>query len=169
MGLKTLSTALATVFYLSYIPVALAARSGMPRLSRWTGAGLLGTAAGLAALPLLPREPLALGAFLAASALLGGWICASAEETLGRRDDPRIVLDEVVGYWAAVAYLPRTASVLAASFVIFRALDAAKPPPLKRIEALPGGWGVMGDDLAAGIAANAIVRILMNFFPGWLS
>ncbi len=162
-----LTTALATGLYSSCIPVKLAAALPAPlRPGRWTGSGLLGTAEGLALAPFLPEGTLPLALFLAAASLAACWVCGRAERALGA-DDPRIILDEVVGYWAAVAFLPRTPRVLLACFVLFRALDAAKPPPVRWLERLPGGWGVVADDLGAGLAANLLVRLAMPCWP-WL-
>lgn len=70
----------------------------------------------------------------------------------GESRDPRwVVVDEVLGQWLALAALPvldwRGA---AAAFLLFRLFDIVKPPPVRQMEALPGGWGIVADDLAAG-------------------
>lgn len=173
MGLMDgLSTALATGLYLSYIPVTLA-ESGLGGLLRgrrgqWTGAGFIGTAEGLILVPFLPQGPVPFGLWLFFSTLLAVWLCGRAEKVLGRRDDQRIVLDEVVGFWTAVAFLPRTLRVLGLGFALFRVLDVLKPYPCRRLERLPGGWGVVGDDVGAGIFANLLIRVLMSNWP-WLN
>jgi phosphatidylglycerophosphatase A len=51
--------------------------------------------------------------------------------------------------------------VFASAFIIFRLLDVLKPPPLRFIERLPGGWAVMADDLAAGLVTNGLVRLIL--------
>ena len=162
------AAALATGFYLSYIPSTLIRFFGAPASRKWTGAGLIGTAEGLLALCVLPEEPARFGVVLVLAIVMSCWICGRAEEVLGVHDDPRIVLDEVVGYWTAVAFLPRTGRVLAAAFVLFRILDSVKLPPYRWLERLPGGIGVVADDVGAAVVANVIVRILLSYWP-WLN
>jgi phosphatidylglycerophosphatase A len=132
------------------------------RGGKWTGAGLVGTLEGLALLPLLPASGAAFWAVLLLGTAAACWVCGLAESELGRHDDPRIVLDEVVGMWFAAALLPRAAGPLAAAFVLFRLFDAVKLPPYRWLERLPGGAGVVMDDVGAGIVANVGVRILMQ-------
>ncbi|HAH07791.1 MAG TPA: hypothetical protein DCM05_14925 [Elusimicrobia bacterium] len=155
--------AIATALYLSYIPGWLVKREPLARLGlppRWTGGGLVGTAVGLALLPLIPASGPAAVVFIVAAVLGACWVCGRADRHLGSHDDPRIVLDEVVGFWAAAALLPRDAWTMLGAFVLFRLMDVAKLPPLKRLEALPGGFGVVMDDVAAGVYANLLLRAL---------
>lgn len=113
-------------------------------------------------MPLLPARGWPLAVVLGAATAMACWICSVAEKALGRHDDPRIVLDEVVGFWFAAALLPQTATSWAAAFVLFRAFDSLKLPPYSWLERLPGGIGVVADDVGAGLVANAGVRILMH-------
>ena len=78
-------------------------------------------------------------------------------------DPSFVVIDEVVGMWIALFLLPFTPLALFLSFVVFRLLDILKPFPARRLEQLPGGWGIMTDDVVAGIYANVIVRIILGF------
>lgn len=89
-------------------------------------------------------------------------------------DDSRITIDEVCGMLAASILLPRPPTlwgallVLGLAFFLFRLLDIFKPPPVSFMERLPGGWGVMGDDIVAGIIANGVVQLVRLLPQGWL-
>ncbi len=101
-----------------------------------------------------------------AMALLGPavWSAHVAEQTSGREDPGFIVVDEVVGQWLALALIdPARWSDWIAAVALFRVFDIVKPPPLRRLEKLPNGWGVIADDAAAGLYAMmtfALVRSL---------
>ncbi|MBI3554590.1 MAG: phosphatidylglycerophosphatase A [Elusimicrobia bacterium] len=166
--LDSLAVALATGFYLSYIPSKLLGFFGRGGSRKWTGAGFIGTVEGLALIPLLPESPASYLVLLSTAVLASCGVCGRAERALGSHDDPRIVLDEVVGMWTAAALLPRTVRVLGAAFVLFRLLDSVKLPPYRWLERLPGGWGIVADDVGAAIVANLTLRILLNHWP-WLN
>jgi len=111
----------------------------------------------------------AAAAVAAAVAIAAGFSCAgTAERHFGGRDPGRVVIDEVAGQMLALAFLPVTPGVLAAGFVLFRILDVLKPFPARRLEDLPGGSGIMADDLAAAAYANLLLQISIRVFPGWL-
>jgi phosphatidylglycerophosphatase A len=90
---------------------------------------------------------------------VGIWAARAADEAWGTHDSGRIVVDEVAGYLATVALVDRSDLwVLAVGFVVFRALDILKPPPIRWLdENLPGGFGVVIDDVAAGVIGAAIM------------
>jgi phosphatidylglycerophosphatase A len=90
--------------------------------------------------------------------VLGVVAAQLVEQTAHRHDPPFVVIDEVVGMLLTLVALPLRTGVLLAAFLCFRALDIAKPYPIRRLERQPGGWGIMLDDLAAGVAANLLVR-----------
>jgi phosphatidylglycerophosphatase A len=110
--------------------------------------------------------------WIAISALVllgvGVWAAEQAERAFGRKDDGRIVIDEVVGQLLALAPLAllspglrRHPGLLAAGFLVFRLLDIWKPGPVRRAErGFPGGLGVMLDDVVAGLLAAAAVLAL---------
>jgi phosphatidylglycerophosphatase A len=78
--------------------------------------------------------------------------------------DPSIVvIDEIVGMWISLLFLPPTWTVFAVAFIAFRAFDILKPPPVRQLERIPGGWGIMLDDVMAGIYANLLVRAVVLF------
>jgi len=82
------------------------------------------------------------------------------------KDPGQIVVDEGVGFLFTVALLPTDAWTLIVGFFVFRALDIVKPPPARQLESLPGGWGIVVDDVIAGIYGNLILRVLL--YLGWL-
>ena len=74
------------------------------------------------------------------------------------KDPGEVVSDEVAGFMVTLYLLPFSWPFLAGGFVLFRLLDILKPFPIRRLERLPGGAGVVLDDVAAGILANLILR-----------
>ena len=80
-----------------------------------------------------------------------------------------MVIDEVAGTMVALALLPSDWRIYLAGFLLFRLLDILKPFPLRNVERLPGSWGIVLDDLLAGLAANLILRGLLAYFPNWIS
>lgn len=80
-------------------------------------------------------------------------------------DPKRGVIDEWVGVWVTVLFLPVTWPWMIAGFFVFRALDILKPLGVRRIEAWPGGWGIMFDDIGAGIIGAVILNaVRLAFF-----
>jgi phosphatidylglycerophosphatase A len=101
------------------------------------------------------------GAFVFLAARLAG----RAEKLIGEKDAPAIVIDEVAGMLVTLAGLPLTPLNLAAGFAVFRAMDVIKPFPARRIDRnMTGGWGVVLDDVAAGLYSNVILRGMSLFF-----
>lgn len=77
-------------------------------------------------------------------------------------DDPsRIVIDEVVGMWISMLFLPNNIWLLIAAFAGFRLFDIYKPFYIRKFEALPGGWGIMLDDVAAGCVTNVLIQLFL--------
>lgn len=147
---------LATGFFISYIP------SRITGFKKNTGAGLFGTALSLLFVPFLPENAAWYAAFLLAAAAFSVKVAGDAAELFGTHDDPRIVIDEMVGYWTAVAFMDRTIFSLTSAFILFRIIDTLKPWPIKRLErGLTGGLGVIADDVIAGIEANILTRTLL--------
>jgi phosphatidylglycerophosphatase A len=92
--------------------------------------------------------------------LIGMWIADRAEGLLGKKDHPSIVIDEIAGYLVAMFMVPHGWSFVIIGFLLFRIFDIIKPYPLKRLQNLHGGIGVMVDDIGAGIYANVVLRIV---------
>lgn len=78
-------------------------------------------------------------------------------------DSGRIVWDEVVGMMITVAALPKEWLIYLVAFIVFRFFDILKPFPVNKSQNLPHGWGVMVDDVLAGIYANIVLQILARF------
>ena len=76
------------------------------------------------------------------------------------QDPSEVVLDEIVGQWIALIFLPKVWYLVAASFFLFRFFDIVKPPPARQFDAKHGGFAIMMDDVAAGIYANLAVQVL---------
>lgn len=136
--------------------------------------GTFGSLAALAFFPLLALLPLAgYLAVLAVAAVAGVKICAHAAHALDVHDDGRIVWDEFAGQWIAllpllpvVAWDARTLGGVAAGFVLFRLFDIAKPWPIGYFDkSVPGGLGIMLDDLIAGAIAAAALGGLLRLLP----
>ncbi|MBA3461784.1 MAG: phosphatidylglycerophosphatase A [Deltaproteobacteria bacterium] len=102
-------------------------------------------------------------ALVAAVFIVGVWAAGVANETWGTHDSGRIVVDEVAGYLMTVAFVDRSnAWALAAGFVVFRYLDIAKPIGIRWLDKnVKGGFGVMFDDLVAGVAGAIALALLV--------
>ncbi len=96
--------------------------------------------------------------------LVGVWITKKAEITLGH-DAGSIVWDEFVGYFIAVLFLPQSLLMAAYTFVIFRVFDIAKPFPIKKSQNFPHGWGIMIDDVLAGVFTNIFMQLMLLIYP----
>ena len=79
----------------------------------------------------------------------------------GTPDPSSVVIDEVAGMWIALMLLPKSLPVAIAAFVLFRLLDIVKPQPARILEKLPNGWGIMLDDVVAGLYANLILQFIL--------
>ncbi len=125
-----------------------------------------GTAGSLAALPLAALAAASAPAGLALAAViaaLGVKSAGVAARKLGRTDPGFVVIDEVAGMIISAAGIGLTARGLLSAFLLFRLFDIVKPPPCRDLEKLPGGWGIMADDIAAGIYARGTLEVLRRF------
>ena len=145
---KQLVLALATLGGVGYLP-------GMP-----------GTWGSLAAVPvwwlLSHLGPWGYGLVLVIFLAVSIPVASRAQEYLGP-DHPAIVLDEIVGLLIALYGVPRQWLWIIIGFALFRLLDIWKPFPIKYCEKLPGGWGVVLDDAAAGLGARVVLAAMMVF------
>jgi phosphatidylglycerophosphatase A len=123
--------------------------------------GTFGSAAGLVLWMLMPAAtPVHLAAIIIVFAI-GSWTGTAAEEHFGRTDPGQVVIDEVLGMLVTLFMNPVGWRGALVAFVLFRLFDIVKPYPADRLERLPGGIGVMGDDAMAGIYANLTLRALL--------
>jgi phosphatidylglycerophosphatase A len=106
-----------------------------------------------------PLAWLTLAAALAALAI--GIPAATRVEQESEREDPgHVVIDEVAGQWIALIHSRVNLSHLLAAFLFFRLFDIVKPWPARQLESLPAGWGIMFDDVAAGVYALLLMQAL---------
>lgn len=109
---------------------------------------------------LIPFSPLGLLALLLAVTVGGTWAAHRAERMLGVTDPGVIVIDEVAGMALSVLLVPLTLPVLGVGLLLFRLFDIVKPFPARASERLPGGVGVMADDVIAGLYALGVLALL---------
>lgn len=151
--MRRLALILATGFGLGRLPIAPAT---------WASAAL---ALLLFLIPGSLDATVPLGVAAGLVTVVGVWASHEAEKELGHDAHP-IVIDELAGMLIAVWAIPpgagprNPALLLGAAFLLFRALDIAKPFPIRQSQRLPGGLGVVIDDVLAGIATNVILRFL---------
>ena len=113
----------------------------------------------------IAEDSMALYALIGGGFLVGVW--ATGRMTSDEDPDPhRAVWDEFVGMWATCLLLPKELPWLAAAFILFRVLDIAKPWPIRRLERLHGGLGIMADDLLAGLYGAVILNAVRLAFFG---
>jgi phosphatidylglycerophosphatase A len=142
---KSLVRALSTLGFIGHSPFAPA-----------TGASAVVTLAAW----FLPVPPLAVAiALILAGGALAVWICGEAEKELGHDAHP-IVADEVVGQSVALLGVPHDPIAFAAAFVLFRIFDVWKPLGAREAQRLPGGYGIVADDVIAGLTACAAFHLV---------
>jgi phosphatidylglycerophosphatase A len=141
-------------------------------LATWWGVGYSpiapGTAGTIAAIPLfLLLSLLPLYVYLPCVlgiGLLACWAAGEAERIFQEKDSQVIVIDEAVGLLVTMTALPPAWPYLVAGFLLFRCFDILKPPPIRLIERkVKGGYGVVLDDVLAGIYAHISLRLLFVF------
>ena len=156
--MRWLVNTLATVGGVGYLP-------GAPG----TAGSLVGLLLGFLTTPGLkdsPPYPFALLAAVVGGFFLGVASSGEAERLFGLHDPSCVVIDECVGMWAVMVAVPitRVPFLAVVAFVLFRVFDIVKPPPLKRLARLPGGWGIMLDDLGASAYTVGVLGVAK-----WLS
>ncbi len=149
--MNSLSRFIATGIYTGYAPVA---------------PGTAGSILGLFLYWATPgSETLAFLLVIISFFVLGALSASHTEATTGVQDNQVIVIDEIVGVWITLVACPKTWWALALGLLLFRIFDILKPPPVRQAERFPRGWGVMMDDVVAGIYAFIVLRATL-FFVG---
>lgn len=129
--------------------------------------GTIGSAVGLGVVWILSGSFLTQVVGIGMAVVLSLWSAGPTAQAMGKEDPASIIIDEVAGMMVGAAFLPVAGSIYGAAFLLFRFFDVFKPPPIRQIQRLPGSWGILMDDLLAGLAANLCVRGLMalHFLP----
>lgn len=92
--------------------------------------------------------------------LAGVPICNAGSRVLNAKDPGQVVFDEIAAFFWVFLFAPLTLPTAALGFFLFRAFDIVKPWPIRRIERLPRGWGIMADDALAGLMAGGILAVV---------
>ena len=123
-----------------------------------------GTATSLAAaivLSPLRSRPELLWILLIVAALTGTWAAGACAKAWRIKDPSAVVIDEFLGMGLALALFPGTGpESTSTAFVLFRLFDILKPPPIRQLEVLPGGIGIMADDVGAGVASAGVMWLI---------
>jgi phosphatidylglycerophosphatase A len=128
--------------------------------------GTAGSAVGLLLFWPLSWLPFGWQIGVTAAVFMLGTLAASQVATkVGLKDPGIVVVDEVVGMWVSLLFLPLTPITAALGFLLFRLMDVLKPWPARDFERLPGGWGIMMDDVMAGLYANLLLRVGLLVWP----
>jgi phosphatidylglycerophosphatase A len=113
-------------------------------------------------LPLPARVPAAVAIAIAVT-LFGIPAATQVARASGKKDPSFVVIDEVAGQLIALIGVPLTWKSFLAGFILFRAFDILKPPPVRQLERLPQGTGIVLDDVAAGIYALVVMQLLLHW------
>ena len=136
---------IASVFYIGYLPVA---------------PGSMGSFAALFLYNFIKHSPLMMGLTIIVCLIVGFLTAGRSEKLFGSKDAGEIIIDEFTGMLISLYLLPPTMMYVVSAFLLFRFFDIVKPKPIKRLEKLNGGLGIMLDDVAAGVYTNLILQFV---------
>jgi len=102
--------------------------------------------------------------WIAFSILLGVPAATIVARESGRKDPQFVVIDEVTGQWIALLFCPFDWHHALMALILFRLFDITKPFPVRQLESLPEGWGIVFDDVAAGLYALGVASLLRIWF-----
>ena len=140
-----LSEWLATCFKIGHLPIAPGTWGSLAAVIGWW-------------LWLQYLDPLVFIVLIITIFIIGVFATNIIIDHTGEKDPSRIVIDEVAGQWLGLLVLPDGALYIAAAFILFRLLDIIKPWPIWQLEKFPKGWGVMLDDMLAGILTLGLIQ-----------
>ena len=138
----------ATFFYFGYFPFAPGSMASI--------------AGALLAIGLYDKIPLYLLVLILIT-IIGFLFCSDAEEIFKKKDPSYVVIDEVSGMMISFLFLPLSPSIILTTYFLFRAFDMFKIYPIRKLESLPGAFGIMMDDILAGIYTNITMHIAIRF------
>lgn len=142
-----IATAVATVAGTGYAPIA---------------PGTFGALVGIVSFWPLARHSVTIQCVAAlALVIFSIWASDRVSRSVGLKDPSIVVVDEVVGMWVTLIGIPFQPLALLIGFLVFRLFDIIKPPPAAQFEKLRGGWGIVLDDVMAGVYANLVVRVVL--------
>jgi phosphatidylglycerophosphatase A len=100
--------------------------------------------------------------------VVGVWVASIVEKESSKKDPSLVVVDEVAGMLLSLYLIPLSWIGILVGFLVFRLLDIVKPFPCRRAEKIPGGVGIVADDLIAGVYTNIILRLASLVWPALL-
>ena len=152
--MQSVATLLASGFGSGFAPIApgtWGSAMGLLLACPWWGTSSVGLQVAAAAIVLM----------------VGTWAGEDVASRLGDKDPSLVVIDEIAGMWVTLIALPWNPVTVVTGFFMFRLFDVFKPYPARDLERVPGGWGIMLDDIVAGIYANLAVRVVLLVWPAW--
>jgi len=138
---------LATFFYAGIIPAA---------------PGTFASAIGVLVVLNLYQQPIIYLASILLVTVVGIWAAGVTEKAVGKKDPSIVVIDEVAGMMITLFMVPLSWPVVMSGFFLFRAFDMFKIYPCNKLEEQGGGWGIMADDLFAGLYANIVLQLAIR-------
>lgn len=143
--MKRIYKIIATLFFIGYIPFA---------------PGTFGTLAALFLYYFIRENIILFSAFLFITLALGFFTVGAVERLSGKKDPRFIIIDEFCGMLLALYLLPARPWVVVAAFILFRFFDVVKVKPIDKLEEMAGGFGIMADDLVAGLYTNLVLQVI---------
>ena len=140
-----LSEWLATCFKIGHLPIAPGTWGSLAAVIGWW-------------LWLQYLDPLVFIVFIFTIFTIGVFATNIIIDRTGETDPSRVVIDEVAGQWLGLLMLPDGMLYIAGAFILFRFLDILKPWPIRKLEQAPKGWGVMLDDMLAGLVTLSLIQ-----------
>ena len=140
-----LSEWLATCFKIGHLPIAPGTWGSLAAVIGWW-------------LWLQNLDPLVFIVLIITIFIIGVFATNIIINHTGEKDPSRVVIDEVAGQWLGLFMLPDGTLYIAGAFILFRFLDILKPWPIRQLEQFPKGWGVMLDDMLAGLLTLGLIQ-----------